>query len=102
MDMTNEANIRFVNSVTYDFEKCFISDYDISVANLPSVKFLKRHLIYSKLTDLKTFPRLRSLLDERVRLNQTIIDVSFTYTVPPTQIAITWLTYVLRTKLKQR
>ena len=76
MDMTSESNIRFVNSVTYDFEKCFISDYDILVANLPDVKFLKRHLIYSKLTDLRTFPRLRSLLDEQVRLNITSISVS--------------------------
>ena len=29
MDRANEANVRFVNSVAYDFEKCFISDYDI-------------------------------------------------------------------------
>ena len=29
MDRSNEANVRFVNSVAYDFEKCFISDYDI-------------------------------------------------------------------------
>ena len=29
MDRSKEANVRFVNSVAYDFEKCFISDYDL-------------------------------------------------------------------------
>jgi len=65
MDRAKESNIRFINTVAFDFEKSFISDYDVRTNAIPShVNTLKRHVLYSKLDDTRPFPQLRSLLED--------------------------------------
>ena len=36
MDRSNEANIRYINAVSYDFEKSFLADYDIRIVQMDS------------------------------------------------------------------